>query len=240
MRLTLNQIFEAAIDNDLCDRNPSKRTKKPQYNSKPVQPLSKTEINNLINADIPPIPRLFMLLCLFSGLRKSEALACTLGEKEEITVQEVFVNNKLKQAPKTMAGFRSIKTLPIIREAFESVPTDRIYIFSDYASLKPYQDMWKEITTAYEAHIAPVAPRHFTAHILRHTFCTLLYYADFDVLQAQYLMGHDSLEVTLKTYTHIQKTSLGKKDKYQEWKPLLRKILLSENSQNAVREISGK
>lgn len=38
---------------------------------------------------------------------------------------------------------------------------------------------------------------------LRHTFCTTLFDADVDVKTAQYLMGHASLDMTLKIYTHL-------------------------------------
>lgn len=38
---------------------------------------------------------------------------------------------------------------------------------------------------------------------LRHTFCTTLFEADVDVKTAQYLMGHATLDMTLKIYTHL-------------------------------------
>lgn len=234
-RLTVSQIFESAIDNDLCERNPAKRTKKPKYNAKPVAPLTEKEIDCLISAQIEPVARLYMLLCLFAGLRKGEALATKINEQKEIKVQEVVVDKKIKQAPKTIAGIRSIKTLPIVEEAFSKIDSNQIYIFSEFTGSKPYQRMWNKIEKGFQDSMKPIKARKITAHVLRHTFCTLLYYAEFDVLQAQYLMGHDSLEVTLKTYTHIQKTSLGKKDKYQKWKPILRKFFLNEWCQNDVK-----
>lgn len=70
--------------------------------------------------------------------------------------------------------------------------------------------------------------RTFTSHTLRHTFATMLYYAGFDVLQAQYLLGQDDVKTTLEVYTHLDKTSLGKKDKYQKFKPILREVFLNE------------
>jgi hypothetical protein len=72
--------------------------------------------------------------------------------------------------------------------------------------------------------------RHISAHQLRHTFCTMLYYAGFDVLQMQYLMGHDDIKTTLNTYTHLNKSSLGNRNLYQEWAPMLRETLLGEKS----------
>ena len=45
----------------------------------------------------------------------------------------------------------------------------------------------------------------FTPHQLRHTFCTLLYFAGVDVLTARDQMGHSNISVTLSIYTHLDK-----------------------------------
>lgn len=42
-----------------------------------------------------------------------------------------------------------------------------------------------------------------TPYDLRHSYCSILFDADVDVKTAQYLMGHKSLEITLKIYTHL-------------------------------------
>ena len=59
-----------------------------------------------------------------------------------------------------------------------------------------------------------VAMEPFTAHQLRHTYATMLYDADVDPKSAQRLMGHSSLEMTLKIYTHLSQRkkadSIGK------------------------------
>lgn len=43
----------------------------------------------------------------------------------------------------------------------------------------------------------------FTAHQLRHTYCTMLYDAGVDILTAQKLLGHAAAETTMKVYTHL-------------------------------------
>lgn len=50
-----------------------------------------------------------------------------------------------------------------------------------------------------------VQVQHFTPHMLRHTYATLLYDAGVDVKSAQKYLGHADLEVTLGTYTHLSK-----------------------------------
>lgn len=43
----------------------------------------------------------------------------------------------------------------------------------------------------------------FTPHTFRHTYATNLYYAGIDIKKSQYYLGHSSLEMTLKIYTHL-------------------------------------
>ena len=43
----------------------------------------------------------------------------------------------------------------------------------------------------------------FTMHWLRHTFCTIMYLAGVDVVQACAQMGHADVTTTLKIYTHL-------------------------------------
>lgn len=90
-------------------------------------------------------------------------------------------------------------------------------------TLSSYQQMWNsyqnEINYQYfcsvkktefytvQSKYSPKGYPHliprFTAHQLRHTYCTMLYFAGVDVLTASKLMGHSSVEITLKIYTHL-------------------------------------
>lgn len=46
----------------------------------------------------------------------------------------------------------------------------------------------------------------FQSHDFRHTYCTMLFDAGVDVKTAQYLMGHASVEVTMRIYNHLSDT----------------------------------
>lgn len=46
-----------------------------------------------------------------------------------------------------------------------------------------------------------------TPHMFRHTYATLLYTSEVDVLSASKLLGHSDVSVTLKVYTHLQESS---------------------------------
>ena len=46
---------------------------------------------------------------------------------------------------------------------------------------------------------------HITAHMLWHTYATMLFDAGVDVKSAQKFLGHSDIEVTLEIYTHLSK-----------------------------------
>ena len=55
----------------------------------------------------------------------------------------------------------------------------------------------------FDPHKGPVVIETFTAHQLRHTYATMLYDADVDVLTAKELLGHSDIKTTLAIYTHL-------------------------------------
>lgn len=74
------------------------------------------------------------------------------------------------------------------------------------------------ITSVHHPEKLPMKIETFTAHQLRHTFCTLMYHAGVDVLTARDQMGHSDISTTLQIYTHLDKTfkkkNINKLDKY--------------------------
>ncbi len=46
----------------------------------------------------------------------------------------------------------------------------------------------------------------FTYHQLRHSYCTMLYYANIKIKKAQELMGHSSADMVYNIYTHLDET----------------------------------
>ena len=58
----------------------------------------------------------------------------------------------------------------------------------------------------------------FTAHQLRHTYCTMLYHAGVDLKSASQLMGHSDIKITLEIYTHLdekfKKINIDKFNRY--------------------------
>lgn len=55
----------------------------------------------------------------------------------------------------------------------------------------------------YEPHEDPIVIPSITAHMLRHTFITMMYMAGIDVLTAKEQAGHSDIQTTLGIYTHL-------------------------------------
>lgn len=72
----------------------------------------------------------------------------------------------------------------------------------------------------------------FTPHTFRHTYATNLYYAGIDIKRCQYLLGHSSIEMTLKIYTHLDnKNNDGYFGKINNYFDITKKFV----SQNLVK-----
>jgi integrase len=63
---------------------------------------------------------------------------------------------------------------------------------------------------------------YFTPHQLRHSFCTMLYYADIGIKEAQELMGHSSADMVYDIYTHLD---MEKGKPYEKLKNAVQKFM---------------
>jgi len=77
-----------------------------------------------------------------------------------------------------------------------------------------------ERKSKYDPRFEGISIEPITPHMLRHTFCTLLYHAGVDVLTAQKQMGHADAKTTLGVYTHLdskhKRQQITKLDDYLE------------------------
>ena len=79
--------------------------------------------------------------------------------------------------------------------------------------------LYNQIPKAFNAPSGiPTVIERFTAHQLRHTYCTMLYMSGVDILTTSKLMGHSSIQITLEIYTHLdekyKKLNISKFNEY--------------------------
>lgn len=205
-RLVLSLIFKHACATGAADTNPVRDL--PITRGKPGKPRplpSDRDIRAVRDSVFLP-GGLLPYFAMYSGLRKGELLALRwddidLDEREIHVTKSLYhaANHPHIKEPKTDAGTR---TVPIIdRLAAVLQPSSGLVFPNSSGELfteTQFQKLWRDYVAK--------AGISCTMHQLRHVFATILYESGVDAKDAQYILGHSSLQMTLDLYTHIRET----------------------------------
>lgn len=147
---------------------------------------------------------------------------------------------KLRPLTKSAAGMRTVDIPQRLADYMAAMPHDNVLVIHTTQGRVMTATAWEALWKSYMrqlnikyGHRTPAdlekmkkpGQRKFdrtippiTLHWLRHTFCTLLYLAGVDVVQACAQMGHADVSTTLKIYTHLdaihKRKSVDKLDLY--------------------------
>ena len=211
---TLSQIMDTAEKNGYILKNPCKGIKASGERAKPKTPLTTAQQKTLVQAVEGTRSELFVLLCLYAGLRREEALGLRwenvrLDGTPHINVRHTvtFEGNRPihSEKLKSKAAYRTIPTPAILTNALRKAREAATSPFVVPAvnsggemSLVAFRRLWDiaEHTVADSFHVTP--------HLLRHTYITELCAAGMDIKKIQYLAGHEDVAMTLRIYTHVK------------------------------------
>ena len=205
--ITLNQIFNSAVQNGIIQKSPMIEIKKCGSETKEKEALPREAQNQLIESVKDKRAELFINIALYTGLRRGEILALEWKDIDlknrilSVNKAVYFESNKAKiKEPKTKASYRQIPFPINLLKLLCKSPKNNQYVVSDVKGGLMSKIALKRMLEVSKVDINP--------HKLRHTYCTNLYTAGIDLKTAQYLMGHSSIAVTAKIYTHLDNTHL--------------------------------
>lgn len=156
------------------------------------------------------------MLMLYCGLRRGETLALSWAdidfEASELSVRRAvsFARNTPElKTPKTSAGSRRVPIPAVLlcalaqRKACSAsewvCPGADGGLMTYSAFVCAWKGLMKHLRQGADAErIGSITP-----HMLRHTYCTMLYDAGVDIKSAQAFMRHADVKVTLAIYTHL-------------------------------------
>ena len=201
----LNMIFNHAIVAGKLTVNPCSAVSLPRNLPSTKRELPSDSALEAVRSSSAPFS-LFAKVCLYSGLRRGEALALRYEDVDKenhlihITKAIEFIgNNAHIKTPKTEAGYRDVVLLDVLAD---QLPEGKGFIFcrpdGGLLSKMQFRDRWLEYCREIGHDITP--------HQLRHGFATILYEAGIEDKDAMELMGHSSIAVTRDIYTHIRQS----------------------------------
>ena len=226
IKQTASQVLEAAAENDLVHRNVFAKVTVPKTEPEEREPIGTAERQLILNTCAAHRMGVPALIMLYTGIRKGELIALTWQdidlETERLFVNKAatFHNNDVSiKTPKTKSGYRAVPIpkliVPILEKAKAEAASEYVCpsVTGKLMTHTAYNSAWNSYLhflnlkaggrDASRSNPKVQAIEPFTAHQLRHTYATMLYDADVDIKSAQKFMGHSSIQVTLKIYTHL-------------------------------------
>ena len=216
--ITVKAVLESAVDDGLIYKNVARKLKQRPYKAKEKRPLTELEKKALKVCEFTDMERAYVTILYSFGLRSGEALGlmkndinfkdCTITVRRTVDFSSGVSQTKV---PKSAAGLRTVEGPESAFKALESfvgnLSTPYLFTGKDGAliSHSAYKRLWSSIYRKINAvtRCEDMEPVRLTPHIFRHNYATELFYAGISVKEAQRLLGHSSITVTLEIYTHL-------------------------------------
>jgi integrase len=220
MKTVLSSALTRAMREELIIRNVARLAEVPTWRRKPITPWTAAEARAFLDAaaDDPLYPA-FVLLLLY-GLRRGEVLGLRWQDIDDadgvirIRQQILRVRGELTIGPvKTAAGSRDLPLLPLATDVLA------LRMQAQSSDWEAFGRAWKDNGLIFTTRTGrPVEPRNLlrsfhricsahglrliAVHHLRHTTATLLKNLRVPARDAQLILGHSRMAVTLEIYTH--------------------------------------
>lgn len=228
MRVLIHGLFSDALDNDLIDRNPSRKLRIPQVIEKPRESFTSSETQTIVDfARDYPHRRIAVavIVLLFTGLRRGELLGLKWEDIKDHTLsvrRSVYQERGTAIAEdfklKTSKSIRTVPLLPDTAYCIHSLPRHGEYIFGTNSGKlwhprnfsRDYGSFFKALQNKHpEVRFLPV-------HCCRHSFATLTLTSCDNMRTVQQILGHSDINTTAR-YTHpdmntMQKAVTGMRD----------------------------
>lgn len=225
LRLTLNQIFDTAIEDGIITSNPAKKLELKKRKPEEKRAFTDKEKEKIREADLPTMERMFVNILLAFGLRPGEALALTRSDLDlkrkvlHVTKAVEFDgNNPNLKGTKTEV----VRDLPIPKQLLKYI---RKYIDDNGSNLLLFHKedgtlMTKSAYRCFKKRILnAIGISDITLYHFRHNRASELYYlcqkGIISTKKAAALMGHSEL-IFLKTYSHILEENEKTEELYKD------------------------
>ncbi len=215
------RILEDAVNNDIIEKNVANGIKAKKFPKTERKPLTQYEDLKVLECAKNNKYGIFILILRYCGIRPEEAVALTIKDVD-LDNQLLNINKavSLAQNQPTLKATKNLKNrkipIPIfliesLQKEIEYRNKNKIkYLFTketDKYSMLTKQALKTHLSSFLNALNRNLTENDkkikFTYYQLRHSYCTMLYYAGVKIKKAQELMGHSSADMVYDIYTHL-------------------------------------
>ena len=222
MVIMVKAMCKAAVADDVIIKDPSLALVTPSYTEHQRRALTDEERELLMLAADKVDNGEFFAVMLCCGLRPQEVRALTwnnidLKKKLLSVTGAIKTGEKTKGSTKSTAGMRTVVMPDRLVDMLKQRKKTAGYVFGGAKAFTPQgvRTLWSHVYFMMDViggavvqngqiitHSQKVG-RDLTPYYLRHTYATALAENGVDMKTAQYLLGHSSITMTAKVYTHV-------------------------------------
>jgi len=256
-KVTLNQIFEMAIDEDIIFKNPTRGLVFPKHVKPKTRSLTEEETKIILTCPLELKERAFISTLYYTGIRRGEIIALSKNdinlEKKELYIKNAVSfehNQAVLKTPKSIAAIRKIPIpddlLAILKDYCEQ--TNSFFLFpsntGEIMTETVLKRFWKRIIGKINVYAGGnnkvfALSKDISMHIFRHNYTTILRRSGVDAKTAQVLLGHESIKMMLEVYDHISDADVSlATDKINQFSKLTQSKLSQNSKRNFVIRIT--
>lgn len=215
------RILNDALSNDVIFKNVANGVTAPKFQKNERMPLTKEQDKKVLDLALNHKYGLFILVLRYCGLRPEEAVALTVNDVD--FQNKKLIINKAVSLAKNQPVKKATKNLKNRKILIPDFLIDRLKERVTYCNENKIEYIFTKETDKYSMLTKQALKTHldsflnelnkdvkkdeekikFSYYQLRHSYCTMLYYANIKIKKAQELMGHSSADMVYDIYTHL-------------------------------------
>lgn len=213
--LTVRQIFDMAVDDDIITKSPCRNIQLPRHVKEEKRILTEEEREIVKKAEgLSDIQRAYIHILYGTGVRPAEACALTWNdidfENNTITINKAlqFTNSRIASVglPKTDKSIRTLPVLPFVMASILALKATGVHsptetILGAEKGVLRTRSAYRNI---FDTAMKKLGLNDVTPYMFRHNFCSMCYFNKVDLKTCQALMGHADTKMVLSVYSHFE------------------------------------